>query len=160
MERCGDCTRGWLARVTLVSLWNVVENSLEICRHDACSSPLQKKKSMRVLKNLRGTTGEILATPSIEHNGLRGENRFLHEVRRQHPSFATIQLVCLAIVGLAALSTAPWQDHQTYGDVEATKRRCINAHFSILLHVLINATFCWDRNCGQPQRSHRSIHTY
>ena len=38
---------------------------------------------MRVQKNLRVTTGEILATPSIERSGLRGENRPLQHCCEQ-----------------------------------------------------------------------------
>ena len=46
-------------------------------------------------KSLRGTTGEILATPSIEHNGLRGENRFLNEARRQQRSTSQLFSSCV-----------------------------------------------------------------
>ena len=115
---------------------------------------------MRVQKKL-GTAGEILATPSIEHSGLRGESRFPSRNKAAAFLFAIVQPLCLANVGLGALFIAMYESHQACGDGEdqTPPQWCVSAHFSVLLRVLNNATFGGDHSCDYRQRSHELIHT-
>ena len=117
-------------------------------------------KFMRVQKNL-GTAGEFLTTPSIEHSGLRGESRFLHEIRRQHS--------CSQLFNPCVWQTSAWarcslpckKSHQACGDGEdqTPPQWCVSAHFSVLLRVLIHPTFGGDHSCAHRQRSHELMHT-
>ena len=84
---------------------------------------------MRVQKNLRGTTGEILAIQSIEHNGIRGGHRLLQHCREQRAQADIYQTQELKSCEQVCDSLA---------STNITKH--LSIHFSILLHMLINAT--------------------
>ena len=88
VECCRELTGGWesLRKCQCGALW---ETRLRFVHTlgKYCNDPVHRlcTKTMYLsAENMRGTTGEILGTPSIEHSGLRGDNRFLHDVRQQH----------------------------------------------------------------------------